>query len=94
MGLIAPQTTSLTIVYSNVQLGVYQRKHQSSTPLAFVWGIRRWPVNFPHKGPVTRKMFSFDDVIVKFSTNIPHNSALRMGSVEYGEYCRVNDGEI
>ena len=21
-------------------------------------GIRRWPVNFPHKGPVTRKMFS------------------------------------
>ena len=22
------------------------------------------PVNFPHKGPVTRKMFSFDDVIM------------------------------
>ena len=25
----------------------------------------RWPVNFPHKWPVTRKMFSFDDVIIE-----------------------------
>ena len=24
----------------------------------------RWPVNSPHKGPVTRKMFPFDDVIM------------------------------
>ena len=27
-------------------------------------GIHRWPVNSPHKGPVTRKIFPFDDVIV------------------------------
>ena len=40
-----------------------QRKHKSSASLAFVRGIHRWPVNSPHKGPVTRKMFSFDDVI-------------------------------
>ena len=26
-------------------------------------GICRWPVNSPHKVPVTRKMFAFDDVI-------------------------------
>ena len=26
--------------------------------------IHWWPVNSPHKGPVTRKMFSFDDVIM------------------------------
>ena len=39
------------------------RKHQSSASLAFVWGIRRWPVNSPHKWPVTRKMFPFDDVV-------------------------------
>ena len=32
--------------------------------LAFVRGIRRWPVNSPHKGPVTRKMFSFGDAIM------------------------------
>ena len=29
-----------------------------------MWGIHRWPVNSPHKGPVTRKMFPFDDVIM------------------------------
>ena len=32
-------------------------KHQSSALLAFVRGIHRWPVNSPHKGPVTRKCF-------------------------------------
>ena len=26
--------------------------------------IPYWPVNSPHKWPVTRKMFSFDDVIM------------------------------
>ena len=41
-----------------------QRKHQSSASLAFVWGIRRWPVNSPHKRPVTRKIFPLDDVIM------------------------------
>ena len=29
-----------------------------------MWGIHRSPVNSPHKGPVTRKMFPFDDVIM------------------------------
>ena len=56
MGAIASQITSLMIVYSTVYLCADQRKHQSSAPLAFVWGIHRWPVNSPHKGPVTRKM--------------------------------------
>ena len=64
MSTIASQITSLTIVYSTVYSGVDQRKHQSSTSLAFVWGIHRGPVNSPHKGPVTLKMFSFDDVIM------------------------------
>ena len=27
--------------------------------------IHRWPVNSPHKGPVTQKMFLFDEVIMK-----------------------------
>ena len=34
-----------------------KEKHQSSASLAVVRGIHRWPVNSPHKGPVTRKMF-------------------------------------
>ena len=40
------------------------KKHQSSASRAFVRGIHRWPVNSPHKRPVTRKMFPFDDVII------------------------------
>ena len=31
-------------------------------------GIHRRPVNSPHKGPVTRKMFPFDDVIMPRNT--------------------------
>ena len=64
MTMLASQITSLTVVYSIVYSGVNQRKHQSSASLAFVWEIHRGPVNFPHKWPVTRKMFPFDDVIM------------------------------
>ena len=49
-----PRHCLLTTVYSDAD----QRK------LAFVRGIHRWPGNSPHKWPVTRKMFSFDDVII------------------------------
>ena len=44
--------------------GADQRKHQNSASLAFVRGIHRSPVNSSNKGPVTRKMFPFDDVIM------------------------------
>ena len=64
MGAKPSQITSLAIVYSNVYSGADQRKHQSSASLAFVWGIHRGPVNSPHKWPVTRKKFPFDDVIM------------------------------
>ena len=64
MGAMASQITSLTIVSSSVNSGADQRKHQSSASLAFVRGNRRGPVNFPHKWPVTRKIFPFDDVIM------------------------------
>ena len=66
MGTIASQITSLTIVYSTVYSDADQSKHQSSASLAFVRGIHRGPVNSPHKWPVTRKMFPFDDVIMKY----------------------------
>ena len=64
MSTTASQIASLTMVYSSVYSGADQRKHQSSASQAFVWGIHRWPVNSPHKWPVTRKMFPFDDVIM------------------------------
>ena len=59
VGTMASQITSLTIVCPTVYSGAYQTKHQSSASLAFVRGIHRWPVNSPHKRPVSRKIFSF-----------------------------------
>ena len=64
MGAMASQITGVSIVYSTVCSGADQRKHQNSASLAFVRGIHRLPVNSLHKGPVTRKMFPFDDVIM------------------------------
>ena len=60
MGAVASQITSLTIVYSTVCSDA-DKKHQISVSLAFVREIHR---NYPQKGPVTRKMFPFDDVII------------------------------
>ena len=77
MGAIAFQISSLTIAYSTVYSDADQRKHQSPASLAFVWGIHRWPVNSPHKWPVTRKIFPFDDVIMKWSALL----SFRVGSM-------------
>ena len=47
--------------------GLFKRRSKKTSKLrvtVFVRGIHRWPVNSPHKGPVTRKMFPFDDVIM------------------------------
>ena len=64
MSAKASQITSLMIVYSTVYSSTDQRKHQSFASLASVRGSHRWPVNSPYKGPVTLKMFPFDDVIM------------------------------
>ena len=71
MSAMASQFTSLTIVYSTVYSGADQRKHQSPASLAFVPGIHRWPVNSPHKWPVMRKIFPFDDVIMSLINSWP-----------------------
>ena len=76
MGAMASLITSLAIVYSTVYWGADQRKHQSSASLVFVQGIHRWPVKFPHKGPVTRKMFSFDYVIMYSGRKSPSGRSL------------------
>ena len=64
MSTMASEITSFTMVYSTVYSGAGEREHQSSASLAFVRGLHWWPVNSPHKGPVTRKIFPFDDVIM------------------------------
>ena len=62
MNAMASQITGVSIVYSAVYSGADQRKWSAS--LASVREIHRWPVNSPHKGSVTRKMFPFDDIIM------------------------------
>ena len=54
MSAMASQTTSLMIVYSYIQAHINENiKAPRHWPL---WEeILRWPVNCPHKGPVTRK---------------------------------------
>ena len=64
MIMMASQITSVLIVYSTICSGEDERKHGSSASLAYVRGIHRWLVNSPHKGPVTQKMFPFDDAIM------------------------------
>ena len=59
MTTVVSQITSLAVVYSIVYSDEDEGKHQSSASLAFV------PVNSPHKGPVTQKMFPFDEVIMQ-----------------------------
>ena len=64
MSAMAPQITGVTIIYPIVCSGTDERKHQSFASLAFVRGVHLWPMNWPHKTPVTRKRFPFVDVIM------------------------------
>ena len=75
MGAIASQITGASIVYLTACSGADQRKHQRFASLAFVTGIHLRPVDYPHKGPVTRKIISFDNVVM---TKMKH---LRGGAV-------------
>ena len=67
MSTAMSQITGVSIVYSTICSGADQRKHQNSASLTFVRGIHRWPVDSPHKAPVTRKMFPFGDVIMNWA---------------------------
>ena len=65
MSMMASKVASFTIVYTTIYSAIHERKYQSSASVAFAPGIHRWPVNPLHKGLVMRKMFPFDDVIMK-----------------------------
>ena len=83
MSAMASQITGVSMVCSNVYSGGDQRKQQSSASLAFVRGIHRSPVNSPHKGPVTRKVLPFDDVIMyeKATVNLYASIVTVIGSM-------------
>ena len=63
---VASQITGVSIVYLTICAEADERKHQSFASLAFVWEIHWGKLNSLHKGPVTRKMLPFDDVIMIF----------------------------
>ena len=71
MNAIESQIAGVSILCSTVCSD--QRKYQSSASLAFVREIHPWPVDSHHKGPVTRNMFLFDDVIMWASHMITHS---------------------
>ena len=61
--------TSRLFTQPFIQAQIKESKHQSPASLAF-----GWPVKSPHKGPVTRKMFQFDDVIFDLQLKICHQN--------------------
>ena len=68
MSTMAPQSTTVSIVYSIICSGTHL--DQSSASLAFVRGIHWWPVDSPHRGLVMQKMLPFDDVIMSKSQSL------------------------
>ena len=89
ISMMASQIASLTIVYATFYSGADQRKYQSSASLAFVWGIHRWPGNSPHKWPVTRKMFPFNDVIIVFTLKNTGNIDGYLSTTKHNKTCTV-----
>ena len=94
MGAIASQNTSLTIVYATVNSDADKKTHQSSVSLAFVWGVHRGPVNSPHKWPVTRKMFPFDDVIMGWVNHTMLLSASEATLIHWGRVRHICASKI
>ena len=66
MSAIVSQITSLTIITQPFIQEQIKENNKASRHRPLWGGFTgdQWPVNSPHEGPVTRKMFKFDDVIM------------------------------
>ena len=62
MNTIASKITGISTICSTA--GADQRKQQSPSRWLLWEESTRWPVDSPHKGPATHKMFPFDVVIM------------------------------
>ena len=60
IGLKSPASRLFTQAFIQEQI---KENIKAPRHWAFVRGIHRWPVNSPHKGPVTRKLWTFDDAM-------------------------------
>ena len=94
MSVIWSQITSVSIVYSTVCWGANQRKHHSSASPTFMGEIHQWPVNSPHKRPVTRKIFPFYDVIMLQCWSWPYRNLPSTGLSARPVQCRGHGGRI
>ena len=56
----------------------------------------RWPVNFPHKWPVTRKVLPFDDaiMIIYGNSNFPTNKLLNRPPFKTFHWLFINNKNI
>ena len=91
MSAMASQINSLTIVYSTVFQGQIKEniKALRHWPL---WGEFTWPVNSPHKGPVTWKIFPSDNVIILFGAMTFITSMITMSSA--GDYKYYDENRL
>ena len=82
MSAMASQITGVLIIQAQI-------KETINAPrlLAFVGGIQRSPVDSPHKGPVTRKMFPFDDVIM---TKITTMKKMQLLAIRLATHMDIN----
>ena len=71
------------------------RRRSKKTPKLRITGLcagnSPGPVNSPHKGPVTRKMFPFDDVIMNMQwndQNLPHLIPKKKADVDWDSFYR------
>ena len=65
---------------------LFMRRSKKTSKLCvtgFCEGNHRWQVDYPHKEPVTRKMFPFDDVIMRFLSGILSSSIVILWSYIY-----------
>ena len=63
MSTMASQIPGFPVLLNRL-LGCRSKETSKLRYTGFVNGIPRWPVHSSHKGPVTRKMFPFDDFIM------------------------------
>ena len=82
MSVLASQITGIFTVCSTVWSGKHQRKHESSSLLAFVRGIYQWPVTM---GQLQGKCFHLMtssckyDPTLKNRTELPHSNRTQAG---------------
>ena len=80
MTTMASQITSLTGCLLNLLFGPRSKKTSKLRVTGLCVGNSPGSVNSPHKGPVTRKMFPFDDVIMVYTGRFcPYHSGLLTG---------------